>query len=194
LGQGADERVAASRHLTGESTQLIAQLGDDDTLEIDAIGISLKQLLVDHEATFTNRRLVRARLILLDPSSAMFNISVRQEGRDAAVMRAQLEYVYSAVSRILKERKDAGWDAGVEVRLLDGIMTVTGMRLAETWFFRPRFANESNNFQFFFERYDSTAPECFKMVSTQFTTLWEMARPVRIGVSSARKLTRGRNG
>ncbi|HEX6468996.1 MAG TPA: hypothetical protein VF069_07855 [Streptosporangiaceae bacterium] len=189
LGQQADTRVTIARHLTAESMELIRQLSDDEPLEIDAVGISLKQLIDDHEATFTSRRRLRARLVILDPGSATFDLSVTQEGRDATVMRGQVKHVLAAVARIVKARRDAGWDDGVEIRLLDGIMTTTGIRVAETWFFRPRFVNESNSFQFFFERYDSSSPECYRMVTTHFATLWDLAHPVRSGAQPAKRLT-----
>lgn len=191
---GADNRVTMARHLTAESTQVIGQLGDAETLELDAVGISLKQLMIDHEQTFTTRRNLRVRLIILDPRSTMFEAAVTQEGRDAAVMREQVKYVLAGTGRIARKRRDAGWEPGIEIRLLDGVMTTTGIRVDGTWFFRPRFANESNSFQFFFERYDSTAPECFRMLNAHFATLWEMARPARGGAALARRTAGAADG
>jgi hypothetical protein len=187
VDDGADNRVTMARHLTVESTQVIDQLGEAETVELDGVGISLKQLLVDHETTFTTRQNLRVRLIILDPRSALFDAAVAHEGRDAAVMREQVKYVLAAAGRIVRKRREAGWDSGIEVRLFDGIMTTTGIRVADTWFFRPRFANESNSIQFFFERYDSTAPECCRMLNAHFTTLWEKARPARGGMALSRR-------
>lgn len=172
LGAGADSRVTFSRHLSVESMATLNGLTADAPVEIDAIGISLKQFFVDHERILTSRRDTKARLILLDPECPEFEKQVRHEGRDARVMRDQIAYVVAAARTVNVARALKTWDPGVEVRLFDGIMTVTGMRINECWYFRPRFANESNSFQFFFERYDASAPECFKIVSSHFEVLW----------------------
>lgn len=172
LGAGADTRVTFSRHLSNESMATLRDLPDDAPVTIDAIGISLKQLFVDHEAALLERRDILARLILLDPNCPEFDKQVRHEGRDAMVMRKQITYVTEAARAVNEQRSQKGWGPSVDLRLFDGIMTVTGMRLNDSWYFRPRLANESNSFQFFFERYDTSAPQCFKVVSSHFDVLW----------------------
>lgn len=184
LGAGADTRVTFSRHLASETLTAVKKVEPSGSVEIDAIGISLQQMMHDLGQVMLARRRIGVRMIVLDPTCDDFDRQVRHEGRDPSVMRAQIQNVRNLVSEINRSRVEKGLQECVELRMLDSVMTVTGIRINGCWHFRPRLADESNSFQFFFERYDSSAPKCVAVISGHFEALWREAQPSKTDPSA----------
>jgi hypothetical protein len=177
LAQAADDRVIFARHLTEESRALIAMHEQSEPLEIDAIGISLKQFLIDHATLLRTSPWIQARLLILDPETQFFDASVGQEGRNPQRMREQIQLSLQILADVRRARDaDKELRGEVELRWIDASMTTTGVRVGRTWFIRPRFQNEANSFKFFFERYDASSPKTLEMVSAHFDALWDDAR------------------
>jgi hypothetical protein len=146
----------------------------DDDVCVQVMGLALRSFYEDQVGPVLKGR-PQATIYLLtqNPLAPTFAQLCYQEGRDRAVMTADVIWVSERV-KAWNQSRQAGPRPTMEVRWLSDFPSIT-MTMVDGWMaVRPRFVNEGSGGHYgFFEQYTADDKEAFAALSRLFGVLWK---------------------
>jgi hypothetical protein len=181
LATNPNDRRILDRHPDDEFRKELGSIRRNKHIDVDVIGLSLKQFCVDFLDELVLRDQISVRLLVQHPFETTFALVCHQEAREE---RAMLEEVLVITEKILKlsatmiERDISGTQdidhaRKFEIKWFPLVPSITLTRLNQVMFVRARYLEEANHPPMFFETYYQEEGRCFDSYLVYFNNAWD---------------------
>jgi hypothetical protein len=184
LARDPNDRRVFDRHPDDEFRDELKSIRKNKQVDVDVIGLSLKQFCFDYLDQLAGRGNVNVRLLIQHPFETTFQLVCHQEGREEKMMLEEVLFVTEKVLS-LEGGSVAAVDVNsyvmaqnnnptkVEIKWFPLAPSITFSRLNQVMFVRARYLGEASHPPMFFERYYQEEGRCFDSYLVYFNNAWE---------------------